>query len=72
VYKRQALSISAVTIYIINGLINWQLAVVLFLGMLIGGYAGAHSAIKKGNSWLKIFMALVIAASAIKILISNL
>lgn len=65
-----ALSMSAVTIYIVYGLINWQVAVVLFLGMLIGGYAGAHFAIKKGNEWLKIFMALVIAASAVKILLS--
>lgn len=65
-----ALSLSAVTIFIIKGLIDYRVAVVLFLGMLIGGYFGAHSAIKKGNRWLKMLMVVVIIASAIKILFS--
>jgi uncharacterized membrane protein YfcA len=63
-----ALSLSAVTIFIIKGLIDYRIAVVLFAGMLIGGYFGAHSAIKKGNKWLKSLMAVVIIGSAIKIL----
>lgn len=66
------LSLSAVTIFIIKGLIDYRVAIILFLGMMIGGYLGAHSAIKKGNQWLKILMAVVIVAAAIKILIQNL
>jgi len=37
--------------------------------MLIGGYLGAHIAIKKGNKWVKIFFGIIILISAIKILL---
>jgi len=61
-------SLTSVIIFAFNGIIDYKVGLVLFLGMLIGGYLGAHTAIKKGNVWVKYFFTLVIIASAIKIL----
>jgi uncharacterized membrane protein YfcA len=63
------LSVVAVVIFLMNGIVNLPLGLALFAGLFIGGYAGAHTAIKKGNQWVKIIFAIVIIASAIKILI---
>ncbi len=42
----------AVTLGIL-GEIHWEWLPVLLLGSLLGGYAGAHLAILKGNRWIK-------------------
>lgn len=63
------LSISATIIFMFNGLVDYQLGVTLFLGMLLGGYVGAHMAIKKGNKFIKMILAIVVLVSAAKILI---
>jgi uncharacterized membrane protein YfcA len=65
------MSTVAVIIYFSNHLINLEIGVVLFAGMAIGGYLGAHTAIKKGNEWVKVFYAIVIIVSAIKILLGR-
>ncbi len=57
------LSVVAVIIYIIHGIVNFPLGLALFVGLFIGGYAGAHTAIKKGNQWVKLVFAIVIIAS---------
>jgi uncharacterized protein len=64
------MSISAVIIYGTNGLIEYSVGFVLLAGMLLGGYIGAHTAIKKGNTWVKVFFSVVIVASAVKLLFS--
>lgn len=35
------------------GEVHWQWLPVLLAGSLLGGYAGAHLSIKKGNRWIK-------------------
>lgn len=64
------MSVSSVLIFAFNDLIDYRFGVVLIIGMMLGGYLGAHAAIKKGNSWVKIVFAMVIIASAVKILLS--
>jgi uncharacterized protein len=64
------LSLSSVIVFIFNRIIDYRVGVILFLGMLVGGYLGAHAAIKKGNKWVKIIFSVVVVASAIKILLS--
>jgi len=63
------LSVVAVIIFIINGIVNFPIGLAMFVGLFFGGYLGAHTAIKKGNQWVKLVFAIVIIASAIKILI---
>lgn len=40
----------------------------LLVGMAIGGYLGAHMALKKGNSWIKRLFVLFVIVSALKLL----
>ncbi|OGY94043.1 MAG: hypothetical protein A2406_00210 [Candidatus Komeilibacteria bacterium RIFOXYC1_FULL_37_11] len=63
-------SLSAVIIFALHGLIDYKIGIALFFGMLLGGYLGAHLAIKKGNQWVKLVFSVVIIIAAIKILLS--
>ncbi|MFA6096067.1 MAG: sulfite exporter TauE/SafE family protein [Candidatus Paceibacterota bacterium] len=62
-------SVASVIIFMANGIIDYQIGIPLFIGMLIGGYLGAHIAVKKGNRWVKAFFSTVVIISAIKVLI---
>ncbi len=62
-------SVVSVVIFMANGIIDYQIGIPLFVGMLIGGYLGAHIAVKKGNKWVKAFFGIVVVISAIKVLI---
>jgi uncharacterized protein len=55
-------------IYAFHGFIEPWPAIVIFLGMLIGGFVGANTAIAKGNIWVKNLFTAVIILSVIKIL----
>ncbi len=63
------LSLSASIIFMVHGLVNYYFGFILMAGMLLGGYIGAHIAIQKGDKFVKIVFALVVIASALKILI---
>lgn len=56
-------------IYAFHGFIEPWPAIIIFLGMLIGGFVGAHTALKKGNVWVKNLFAVVTLLSVIKILL---
>jgi uncharacterized protein len=62
------LSIIVTIIFAINGLINYGVGIVLLLGMALGGYLGAHTAIKKGNKWVKMVFVVFVLLSAVKLL----
>lgn len=55
--------------FAIAGIIAYDHGFALMLGSLVGGYAGAHIAVKKGNVFVKIMLAIVVAITAIMILI---
>ena len=55
-------------IYGFYGFIPLWPAVIIFIGMLVGGFIGANTAIKKGNTWVKNLLTVVILLSVIKIL----
>jgi uncharacterized protein len=61
-------SVTAVIIFILNDMVNYQYGLVILAGMILGGYLGAHVAIKKGNLWLKRVLFLLVIASAIKLI----
>ena len=63
-----ALSVTSLIIFAQNGIIDYQVGLVLFVGMAIGGYAGAHYALKKGNEWVKRLLAAFAIISAVKLL----
>jgi uncharacterized membrane protein YfcA len=55
-------------IYYFYGFIKLWPAVIIFLGMLIGGFIGANIALQKGSKWVKSLFTVVILLSVIKIL----
>jgi len=63
------LGFSTLLIFAANGLVNWVYGIVMFFGMLLGGYLGAHAALKKGNTWVKGLYAVVVLLSAAKMIL---
>jgi uncharacterized membrane protein YfcA len=51
------------------GSIRWDWLPALLLGSLLGGYAGAHLAIAKGNRWIKRVYELVTVAVGLSLLL---
>ena len=62
------LFISSLMIFALNGIIDYGVGAVLIIGMAIGGYIGAHIALKKGDKWVKGLFALVVIILSIKLL----
>lgn len=70
--KRVSQSVQAIILVILLGLqgfLNWPHAIAAFLGATIGSHYGAHIAIKKGNAFVKIMLAVVMAVSGVALLI---
>lgn len=62
------LSVSSLIIFAFNGIVDYKNGIILLLGMAIGGYIGAHVALKKGELWVKQLFILFVAISAVKLL----
>lgn len=62
-------SVISLIVFIINGIVSYYVGITLFFGMLVGGYYGAHTAIKKGDKWVKSLFIVLVIISSIKILL---
>ncbi len=60
--------ISSVVVFAISGLINYKYAIIMFFGMMVGGYLGTAFSIKKGNAWLKPIIGILILGTAFKLI----
>jgi len=60
--------IPSLALFMFSGIVNYEVGLVLLAGMLVGGYLGAHVAIKKGNKFVKLMFSLIVIASAFKLL----
>jgi uncharacterized protein len=49
--------------------IRWEWLPALLAGSLLGGYAGAHLAIRKGNRWIKRGFEIITLLIGIKLII---
>ncbi len=54
--------------FIVVGLINWPIAITMFISGTAGAWLGAHIGIKISNVWIKNIFLIIAAISAIKIL----
>ena len=61
--------IGATIIFIIKDNIDYSLAIPLSATSIAGSYLGAHTALKFGDKWLKIFITLTVASLIIKLLL---
>ncbi len=50
-----------------HGMINWQAAMPLTIGMAAGGWVGSHVAVKKGERAIKLAMAIASLGMAVKL-----
>lgn len=62
------MSLFSVIIFAINGIVNFVYGTILIVGMLTGGYFGAHTAVRKGDRWVKVLFAAIVVASAVKLI----
>lgn len=62
------LGLSSLIIFMLNGIVDYKNGVALLIGMTIGGYLGAHVALKKGEAWVKRLFVLVVIISSIRLL----
>jgi uncharacterized membrane protein YfcA len=59
------LGLSTLLIFSAHGIVDWTYGITMFVGMLIGGYLGAHTALRKGNAWVKwLFVGVVLISAA--------
>lgn len=49
----------AVVAFIIAGIVNWPLALLMIVGTVIGGYGGAYYARKIDQKWIRLFVIVV-------------
>ena len=59
-------------IFGLNGIIEYDLGIALFLGMMLGGWMGARTAVKKGNAWVKLIFAGVVVVLVLKLLLDRI
>lgn len=49
----------AVVTFIVAGAVYWKQGIVMIVGGIVGGYLGAHYALKMPQQWVRIFVVLV-------------
>jgi uncharacterized membrane protein YfcA len=62
------LGLVSLCVFTTHEIVNWVYGIDLFFGMVVGGYLGAHTALKKGNAWVKVLFAIIVVLSAVKLL----
>jgi uncharacterized membrane protein YfcA len=55
----------AVITFIVAGAVYWKHGIVVIAGGMVGGYVGAHYALKMPQSWIRTFVVLVGAAMTV-------
>jgi uncharacterized membrane protein YfcA len=63
------LGLSSLFMFIAHDIVNWTYGIDMFFGMLVGGYLGAHTALRKGNAWVKALFAVIVVLSVVKLLL---
>lgn len=61
--------IALLSIFIHAGIVNLLYGIPLAFGYILGAYIGASTAIAKGNTWIRGLLIMVVAVSAIKLLL---
>lgn len=60
-------NIGALSLFITQGNVIWQLAIPIGLANMLGNYTGSHVAIKKGSAFVRIFFILIVTALIVKL-----
>ncbi|HYD20568.1 MAG TPA: TSUP family transporter, partial [Flavipsychrobacter sp.] len=60
-------NIAALSFFLSKGVVVWSLAIPLAAANMLGGYAGAHVALKKGSRFVRVFFIVVVCTLIIKL-----
>ena len=63
------LAITSLLVYMLSGVVYYSYGIAMLAGMVLGGYIGTHIAVKKGDRFVKIVFAIVVAVLGVKFLI---
>lgn len=64
-------TISALLVFIINDLVDWETGLILGFGNAIGAYIGTVFSVKKGDKWIRRILVFVIIVLAVKLWFFN-
>jgi uncharacterized membrane protein YfcA len=64
-------SLSALAVFIMEGVVNWVFGLVLALGTAIGGWIGSRWSVAKGDVWIKRVLIVTIVGLAVKLWFFN-
>jgi uncharacterized membrane protein YfcA len=62
------LTVASIAIFATNDIIDYKLGLFLMAGTAVGGYLGAHIALRIGNTWVRRVFALIVVVVAVKLL----
>lgn len=60
--------IPALLVFVLSDKVNWFLGFILAIGSMTGAWIGAHITVKKGDTFIKYILAVVIIGMAIKLI----
>lgn len=66
-----AMTVVALAVFMANGSVRWGPAVVLAVGLSIGGWLGARFSVAGGEKWIRIVMVVASLALALRLLVGN-
>jgi uncharacterized membrane protein YfcA len=62
------LTIIALSMFAVNGKIDWKYGLILAVGQSAGGWAGSHWSVRKGEAWIRRVLLVMIILMALKLL----
>ncbi len=62
-------TIPSLLIFIVSGKVHWLYGAALAAGNAFGGWFGGHVSITKGDTWIRVFLAVTVTAMAVKLFI---
>ena len=62
----------ALAIFMMNGAVNWPVALIYSVGNVLGGVLGAKASIKKGDKFIKISVAIMVVLISIWFIVRNI
>lgn len=65
-------TIFSISVFIINGKVDYALGICIGIGNMIGAYLGSNFAVLKGEKWVRIILAVTITAMVVRLLVTSI
>ncbi len=62
-------SLASSIIFILNGVVDYQLLLPMLAGGIMGAFSGSHVAVEKGNAWVQNLLYVAVVALLVKLLL---